>query len=312
MDKCETCFSAKAYLEPWQSKTIVELNTAIIVTTLITNIAVIISIVKTKQLNNASNLIICLLSISDCTIACVAQPFISITFLKQQFTCSFEIATQFFTSSFGHLSGCCIVAIAVDRMMHMRYLNTYAQILTRKRIFLICLGCILMAFMVGLSYTFASINAVYEIVNTIILVLDCFLIMLISLAYLNVYRKINRHVKNTENIRTMNRTINSKGNGRKKTEYVMSMVKVIARILISVWIAYFPYTITSLLWDYRTSVFTMGIKDHLSFILYLTHMLVYLNSTMNAVIFLSGNESSRAFIMMKFHRDYSNSSVEAT
>ena len=82
----------------------------------------------------------------------------SFTFLRQELSCSLEMVTQFATSFFfGHLSGYCIVTIAVDRMIHMKYLTRYVQIVTRERIYMICLVNIVMSLVVGVSYTLATI-----------------------------------------------------------------------------------------------------------------------------------------------------------
>ena len=289
------------HLELWQRQVIVGLNSVLSVVTLITNIVVIVSIVKTKQLNNSSNIFICFLSISDCCLACITQTLVSVTFSKQEFGCSFEIATQFATFFFGHLSGYCILAIAVDRMIHMKYLMKYSQILTRKRIYRICFTNISMALAVGIFYTMATIYDVYDVVNTIILIFDLTLVMLIFSAYLITYRKIHRHIKNTENLRIRENATSKEKRSDDRPVYVTAMIKVIAKVLAAVWIAYIPYIIASLLWSYATNLYQTNARL-LSFLLYLTYLLVSMNSTVNAVIFLKGNEDSRSFVVNALQR----------
>ena len=305
MKKCENCWSDKVYLEFSQCQVIAGLNSTLSIVTLTSNIVVIVSIVKTKQLNNASNVFICCLSISDCCLACIAQTLISFTFLRQEFSCSLEMVTQFSTSFFGHLSGYCIVAIAVDRMIHMKYLTRYAQIVTRERIYMICLANIVMSLVVGVSYTLTTIYDVYDAVNTIILIFDSTLVILTFSAYLVTFRKIHRHIKNKENLR-MRKNRRSKKKRSDRPVYATTMMKVIAKIRAAVWIAYTPYITVSLVWSFAKDMYRTN-ENLLSFVLYLSYLLVYMNSTMNAVIFFNGNEASSSFLAREFYKACPNS-----
>ena len=129
--------------------------------------------------------------------------------------------------------------------------------------------------------------------------------MFIFSAYLVTYRKIHRHINNTKNLR-MRKNARSKEKRSDRPVYATTMMKVIAKILTAVWIAYTPYITVSLVWSFFTDMYRTN-KNLLSFVLYLSYLLVYMNSTMHAVIFLNGNETSSSFVAREFHRARPNS-----
>ena len=290
---CDTSWSKIRYLQTWQVTTIAVLNSILSLTTLILNVCMLVIICKTKQqLRNASGIFLASLSASDCCLACIGQSQITLVFTKFKNYCDIQISTQFWVFFFAHLSGYLIVTIATDRSLRLKYLKRYNIVVTKASAFTVCILCISLAFFVGISYSFAAIYRQYKLINRVVLVLDLLSVTLVFISYLLAYKKIRRNIKQTGYLRN----VTSKSMQNFQPHYTTEVMKMIVRIVVVIWIAYVPYIILSIILSHGENYYNADQLSSVTYAVYMTFLLIYMNSTINAIVFLSSNQEFKQFL----------------
>ena len=281
------------YLKMWQLFTFFGCICVISVLTLLSNSAVILSIFRTSQDNNVFCKLVLFLSISDCSLAVTYQMFASIVIFKPENSCVFQITAQFFVALFFYLSGYIIIAIAVERMININSLQPNIQNLPLKRPYLICLICVLLAFLTDLLHTIFTVNGMFSSFEFVILTVDIIGLVLIFSSYMAVYRKVRAHIRGTVILR--NRGISEKIPTPESLSG-SNTAKVIKRILTAVCIAYVPYAVLYLSLKYGLNTENLKNINWVSAGKYFTYVPMYFNSTVDAVIFVTGNKKCKRFL----------------
>lgn len=286
---CDNAFAGRLVLENYQSTIIAILNFMMIPITLTANCFIIVGLYETRQLGSIINKFFLCLSISDCCVAAIVQSLVGAlftTYSKEKF-CNLEMSAQFFTFLFGHISGFTIVAIGIDRYIHMKYLQRYDSIITKQR----AVGLMVISYVasigMGLSYTLSTIYGIFQWVNMVILLADMAAIVIIYAAYLEAYSKVKQHLKKTKQLRKSSNA----------PSYAVAMIMTILLILGAVFICYVPYVIVGMFGFYRVEFQRKLLSSGLSMGIYLTYLLVYLNSCLNAVIFIYKNDAVKRFVL---------------
>lgn len=292
LKNCNNAFVGRLALEEYQSTIIAVLNFLMMPCTLVANIVVIAGLYRTRQLGSTVNNLFLCLSISDLCIAVIVQSLVGILFTsyKQEPSCALETTTQCLTFLFGHASGFTIVAVGIDRYIHMKYLQKYATIMTKTRSKIMIGFSFAAAMGMGSAYTLSTIYDVFQWVNMVILLADFSAIVIIYVAYIEAYSKVKKHIKNTRGLR--------KGE-KNAPSYAISMITTILLILGAVFICYVPYVIAGMIGFYQVQIQERRLLPGTAFLIYLTYQLVYLNSCLNAMIFTYKNEPVRKFFLGK-------------
>eukprot|EP00794_Sanderia_malayensis_P008102 gene8102-8970_t len=280
------------------------LNFIMIPCTLATNIALLYSLSKTRQLGSVVNNLFMCLCVSDCCIATIVQSLIAVLFTvyRHEHACYVEMSAQFLTFLFGHFSGFVIVVIGIDRYIHMKYLQKYDSIVTKRRAVLTLILCGFAALAIAAGYTLSTIYDVFQWLNMSILLIDLAAIMTIYTAYCQAYYKVKQHLKRTKGLRT---TVASPSSPRSKKmrpaapSYAMSMIVTIVLILGAVFLCYVPYVCVGMMAFYRVQMKQQQLSPALAFSIYLTYLFVYLNSFLNAAIFIYKNDAVRKLLRSK-------------
>ena len=289
-ESCDNAFAGRIVLQGHQSITIAVLNFLMMPCTLVANIIVIAGLCRTRQLGTTVNNLFLCLSITDACIAVVVQTLVGVlfTFFREKPMCGLEVATQFLTFLFGHASGFTIVAVGIDRYVHMKYLQKYNAIMTRTRAKIMIGVSFTSAIGMGLAYTLSTVYNKYQWVNMIILLADLSAVIIIYVAYIEAYSRVKKHVKSTRGLR--------KG-AKNAPSYAMSMITTILLILGAVFVCYVPYVIAGTIGFYQVQIKGRILSRNTAFLIYLTYLLVYLNSCLNAVIFIYKNDPVRKFFL---------------
>ncbi|XP_057290019.1 G-protein coupled receptor 176-like [Hydractinia symbiolongicarpus] len=302
--ECETTYSGKSYLNNGQIISLITLNVTVMILNLIFNSAVIYGLIATKQLKNYSLKLILYLSINDCCLALITQTLFTVMLAKfeDKSHCDFETIVQFFAIFFTHISAYIIALIGFDRYIHMRYLNRYAQVMTKTRVMIMQAAVVLLSLTQAMVYVLGTQLNFLSKAKRITVGIDAVIAISVFTLYIMTVRVVRKHSKRTE-CRDMLETVDT------------TVTRTASRILTAIVICYIPYIIVSFAhaavskkWD--------GIKKQwLEYALLLGFVLTYCNSFVNAIIFLSLNKKVRKCvtnITIERWREYTSSDHENT
>ena len=291
---CDNAFAGRLVLEDHQSLVIAVLNFMMVPCTLVANILVIIGLCRTRQLGSTVNNLFLCLSVSDSCICAIVQSLVGTLFTayRKEPNCKLEMTTQCLTFLFGHASGFTIVAIGIDRYIHMKYLQRYDAIMTKTRAKIMTVFSFTAAVVMGAAYTLSTAYSIYQWVNMVILLADFTAVIIIYIAYIEAYWQVRDHIKNTKGLRKA-----AKG----APTYAVSMITTILLILGAVFTCYVPYVVVGIIGFYQVQIKGRQLPPSVAFAIYLTYLLVYLNSCLNAVIFIYKNDPVRKFILRQLH-----------
>ena len=298
--KCpENVFSPLVHLQNWQIYALVFGLSMTNLLTWLSNIAVILSIFKTNQQRTIFCLLVLSLSLSDCLSAFIGQTLVFTTFLKPNINCTLKLTTQFLATFTLNISMCIIIATTFDKMIHINKLRPRERNVSMKSAYIIWLICVILAFLIASCYTLFTFYRMFNSFYPISLITTSVGVAAVFLSYMTMYRRICLHIEKTSTIR---RTSSSRRNaGQTRPVYLLSTAKVIKRILIAVFIAYVPAVTVNLCWHYDTNVHNSKYLNWFVVAMYISFLLTYSNSTLNAIIFILGNRKSKRFVSSIWH-----------
>ena len=290
---CETALSAMHLLKGNQLVVFAVLVLILSLCIFTANALVIFGIVKTRQLGSVLNRFFLFLSISDCCLAGIGLPLNAAMLLKKHHrneNCTIEISVQFVIFLFTHFSGFMIVTIAIDRYIHMRYLQRYQVIMTKSRAGAVIAFGFGLSLLICTAYTISSVHGIFQWVNMVIILIDLAAAVTVYIAYKKVYSEVKQHLKRIENVRTSSQA----------PPYAVAMIHTILFILVSTFVCYIPYEMMNAFLFFKVQINNQGLSSNLSLAVLSTHLLVYLNSCSNAIIFVYKNDPIRNLIKKQF------------
>ena len=300
----ETCttevtrFAERLLLTPVENTA---LGTSFVVITPFTiffNITLIVALIKTNQLNRKSNYLIMILSISDLLIGAVCMPLTIILFINYPFKrqCNVERIEQAVKIFSWYLSLYMTLTIAIDRYVNVnpniRNLNNPLRRLfsTSKIWILIFISLILAAVTTGvITYTLFTNH--YRVALMVTMNFDLFLLLAIFILYLRFYYKIWTFTRKSE---VYSKGANTNGN-KGRAEYIGKLGLTVFFILIAIIITVAPYTI---ILTYQVVIWETTLNDAKSYVI--ASILLYFNSALNSVIFITRNVKLRRYVLSCF------------
>ena len=298
MDVCETTYTGRINLSTTQSHTIAAILIVLIPTTIATNLLVVISLIKTKQLRNTCNVLYLFLSTSDCCAGIVNIPQITLLFIyfKKSKNCQIELSSMFSAELFGHVSAYMVVLLSVYRFIfinpNLNNLKLRAKEFMESKKGIIAL----ITFGVFFSTIYAVILCVtsktsyFYLVNFIIAMLDFVMLFLAYILYLVAYLRVRCHVKRGQSINIAN------------PAYLLRMTKTIFLILSTIGVCYFPFIAFQMVLFVKKDVTKTELNSTQLFVLFLAHCLVILNSVLNAIIIMCRNEDVNKWVCVNIFR----------
>ena len=293
--RCNNVFSAKALLSQYQVIVVISLNVIIMLLVCAANMMVIVSLIATKQLESKINRMFLALSICDICVAVIVQPSVALLFVikRDHILCDAELTIQALSLFFPRCSAFFIVAIGVERLLSVKSTNVprrSSQISYKRPYLLMTLG-FLASLALAACVTFSSIYGFFYVAQFIILIIDFFALVTVYSAYIEMYRSVMNHVKDTAILR--------KNNTGNSTAYAAEMVKAIMIIIFFLFLSYIPYISGGVVICHKTLMRGELLDGTYGFITYVTHNLVYLNSFFNPVIVLYKNKRLYRYIKEK-------------
>ena len=257
---------------------------------IISNAFLIHALRKKKLLQTISYKFILYLSISDICIGIlvVVTQFIVLLVTNMKLLVTLETCTAALLYTFSQFSAFMILAIGIDRYIHMKYLANYAAIMTNFRARLIVSVNIAVSICVTLflvcGHMFGFIFPAQLSLNVIII---GFLISVTAL-YLRAYMSVKARVDQLE--------LESGPGSSSRRDSNKEFSKAVLFILSSLVICYTPYIIGSIVRHRNHHA-----NDRVAlFVGFSSLLVVYSNSTLNAVIFLLLNKPLKNYLLQTY------------
>ena len=261
--------------------------------TVIVNSVLASALWKAKQLKTSTDILICLLSLSDCVQGTVTMPLTSVIFLthSNQRKCRLFIPYTLCSTLNTHFSGCLLFLISLDKYISVRPNLKEVNGCLRKLkarfvlIILVALCFIWSATASGSVVTENELNI--ELPVICVFIVDVCALSTVFVLYIKMYVTVWHHTQTS---------VVYKRKGRMNTDrprHAKELAKTILSILITVAICYLPVTV---LHAYVWGIAKGTVSNSVQFSLLLFCQLANINSVFNACIILYGNRHLREYV----------------
>lgn len=257
------------------------LNSTIAVLNILTNSSLMYGLKKTGQLRQKSCQLIFLMSLSDFFAGLIGQTLGAIVLTQDdQENCTFKLITQFISVSCLQLSAAMIMLVAYDRYIHMKYLMQYSSIMSTKR--MRCLVALSVIVTYSLSMV-AIVACLKELIFEYYLALTVLLVpapAVVFILYLKAYKAIQTRVEATvpmQNAVSRRSVVNAFMQNKK-------FAKATKGILICLSILWTPQMTIGCIWIFHQHYYGNEL-GYLNALMWLSFLLLYVNSICNAIIF---------------------------
>ena len=291
--ECENPFAGRVALTSVQSSTFAILLGLLIPTTFMTNLLLIVSLIKTKQLTNALYYLVLILSISDCFAGLVTQPAVMILFTLyiNQRTCDVEKFVAFLSLLNIHFSGSLVKLIAFERCAVLNPRQWRPQHLMQ---WLSSITGIAILSVIGLMVSFAiSFTYIYDfkiMILVTIFSIDIIFIALIYVAYFHMYFTMSRIARVDV---TRSNELSQVEKVRQK--YLQNLATTVFLILAFMGFMTLPYPIMGAIYKYRRHSSGRP-STTFQFLVYLSFLIMCSNGTINALLFILRNSTIKTYI----------------
>ena len=269
-----------SYLSNSQLAVLTVTNLTVTVGNVAADAMVIYALIKTKQLYNVANKLIFMLSISNLLIGGFAQNFYIAVIYGTN--CLAELIARAFSVFLINLSSYTIAIMGIDRFIRIKYYASFKVILTTRFILTLvsiaCLAALVNA--VGLTIGFLlKLDQIFTRVNFFISA-----IILSTVTFLQVL------VIRTSNTVHMESKIDLAHAANK------IITKLSMRIMLLVLFCHAPLLIVHLISSKFQAQINKKGKSILEFIACLSIIIIYANSLINAILFLTMNVKAKRFL----------------
>eukprot|EP00794_Sanderia_malayensis_P017056 gene17056-18774_t len=315
---CYTTIAWRIILSEGQRATLASCLAILIPSTVLLNIGLCIALYKTGQLKSAPTFLFFWLCISDSFVGLMTLPMSVVTFTTygNRRSCGFEYTFMFICQLNGHFSLYLVLAVALQRYLQVRPKFRSHAIGTRKGSKVLIIVC----FILAVCHGFVSSNffgwTKTRIPNILLMIIRALLTISIYVCYFRLYYSIKRFKHAVNKTLDQNSTLmqNNQNNTTTKAKDSASKFFVtVLLVMISLALCYLPVIAVDLWTGYYTLIkkTPSAAPVWLRFTYYLTFFPAFLNSSLNAGIFLYRNEGSQAYFKQAF-ADLQSMSREST
>ena len=276
---CCTVYSARVLLSHTQHKILVTAGTVPILCGIMSNIAVIIAMFATRQLNSSSLLLILVLSISDLLACAFWEPLSLIMFSVNHGNCLLEKTAAFTVSFQLHFSAYVFFLIILDRFVHLRYLTRYEKILSIQRRIGLVVFAFSFALLQGFLMSFKEISLVQQYGLCLIITIDVLAIVTAGTLLLKTRGVIKRQKRTMITTRT--------------TDYMSRLLNLMMTALI---VFYSPFILACILSIILKTRLGENVQSELYLSIFLAEKFTSFNTTVNAIMFMYLNKQVKEYI----------------
>ena len=282
-------------------------NILVTICNVVLNVFLCYALWKTGQLYKLSSKFIFCLSVSDTFVALTTQSLVSYLLLSESKAqnCKIEAASHFFSFTLNQFSGDMIMIVALDRFFHMKYLNKYSAYMNNTRgIMLVALNVAISLFG-GITAMLVAILDGFFIWHSTFVILDTLVIITTMVLYIRMYLNVKKIVDSL-NLRS---NITPVENGVKKPkprQYNFTLAKTMSFVLVSMVCAYIPYFCVGSASIYYYHAKNQEPSNGLKIAVYFAIIVVYMNCSFSAIIFISFNKSIKKLMAKALGANVSN------
>ena len=263
-------------------------NSIIGLLNIVGNSLLIYALKKTGQTTTISLQLIVLMSISDVVNGTFALSLTNILLWKKfDSICCLKLITQFLHRIFVGLSFGIVIAIALDRFLHIKYLQRYSIIVRRRRMWCLVFILLLYNLLVGSLSSMPFLNNYIKVVN----IINAFLIaggmITVFVLYYKTTRAINLRVSSMDNIH-MQRTVH----------HIKTIVNVALSISACTLLTLAPFIIVNIILEVSNSYRAENTTE-LAIFKWVTYLGTLGNGVCSCVIFVLYNRPVKRFIVRK-------------
>ena len=304
MKACITVFTERIPLTSSENLALASVFFLTIPIMIITNLLLVISLVKTKQYKTACNVFIIILSISDCFAGAVPLVFMSLLYTKYtNVHCEIELAAQFTTVFTFHVSGFMILLMTIDRYFLIKpnfekMSELVDKIFTGSGRWYLIGVAITVALSLAVISIVLSLTADLNIFNFVILVGDSTGLFSIFIFYFKAYYRIQVYNKRK---RLKDESTDTSQTTVSKRCYLYRFTKTLFLILLSYVICYLPFAFLGGSFVFLTHL-KKSMPSGLRFAYYMSGVSVYTTGIANAAIIFYRNGPVRKFLSDLFYR----------
>ena len=279
----------KDNVSPFQLKVIISVSCTLIPMIIIPNILLIYLLLKTKQLNLITNYFVLAMSISDTCTGGIFGPLALLYYGFLSFSQTMEIALFLLSTLLVHFSVLMVLAIAVDRYIHIYHLRSNKISLSPSKAKIIIAGSFTLSsgYAICVSWMLFNKNTKWLILG--ICIQGSIILFLIGLFYIRLYCRVRRLTAKVNVERASSR--------HRLPRHAIFLTKTVIIILLSLLCCFLPYlTINMIIFFHSES---NCIDKTLVILFSVSVNLMYTFAAVNALIIIFRNRAIMSYIWAK-------------
>ena len=305
------CFSTtplRSSLTSSQIVVFVSILVPLFLSIILSNLCVIVSLIKTKQRSNTSSYLIIILSLSDCLTGCISVPLTIVLYTEyqKQTNCELQIATHFFASLFSIVSAFMTVLLAIDRYInidpHLKYLGSRIKTwFSYPKINRIVLFAVIGSLIISVTITIISFTVWLGLLFAIFCI-GCYLLMLVpTLLYLHAYLKIKKYIRRSD---LYNETESSLT--QRKLKFFNKFGKTVLLLLVALTILYGPKMVFGAYMSFAFHYALSRLTETQLFVFHMTAVIADSNSTITALLIICRNAKIKQYLLNILRNNFSH------
>ena len=224
--------------------------------------------------------------------------------------CTFELTVQFLGYVIIQYSTFMVSIVALDRYIHMKYLNRYSALMTPNRANKLLLFNVFLSLLTATLSVVASAYGGFFYFNTTSFAVHGMCTTVPHMIYFKTLRATEKQVSQVRksfNQRDQEENIDMKDKPKQDIRFAAT-IKIILVCLVICWS---PYFIVVLVWSYYRHLLHSNKQKILDTLIWFSFILFYSNSAMNAIIFIHRNRKIRKLLRSYFRKHEDATSPES-
>lgn len=313
---CYTTVAWRIILSSAQLKTVAASVGVVILPTILLNFVVCIALYKTKQLKSSSRFLVFVLSVSDFFTGILTMPLtvMLFTLFGDTRSCWFERMLVFVGGVNGHMSLYIILAIAFQRYLKIKASPKSSAILTkafqsRSGLRILVSACGIWSILHGLVSVYFFHDNMSNIPNLIMMFLRTIVMAFIYVCYFRLYFTIKKHVQNKAQWQPEKQQkqrkqkqpqqpnqLEMKARSTNGPNVYDAFFKTVFLIMVIFAVCYVPVLAFDVWTGYYTLIKKTAAPQLPRFLYFLAHSPMFMNSSLNAAVFLYRDKNTRDYI----------------
>ena len=293
---CPNAFSDRAMITSQQALALNITYISLTPLTVIANGMVIYRIIKSRLYQTVSNFFILAMSIADFLTGAVTTPCVYILYSRYAYvrSCTFELATQFVSTTLVYFSITMVMLVAIDRLIHQKFPTRCSIILTARSARCLTLTAVVATVILSTLLTMSSLSNRIRITSLVLSLIAFFIIFVVFISYFWTYTHISKYVRNSI-VWNGDAAFPGRRPARHRVpKYLRQFGTTVLLIILGICFCYFPFILLIFVAFFTKKDCLVNCtvdKQLLRLSLYVSYALIFSNSGLNAVIILLRNRN---------------------